>query len=151
MIKAMKNFKLMALICLLALGFVSCKEQKIEWRNFSGYTSQDIMGSYSASDISEAFEGLTEGQYCRICRDAQVAITNSGSKLRIEVKSISGGLNWSSVGNPCQNNGDFIMQLGAAPELDFLATVYTNDNKEVRLHGYVRKNHVTYYFDVIKN
>lgn len=151
MISAMKNFKLMVLLCVLAFGFASCKEQKNEWRNFIGYTYQDVVGTYNVSDASEAFDGLTEGSLCHICRDAQITISNSGSKLKIEVKSLSAGLNWSSIGNPKLNDDDFIMQLGAAPELDFLATVYTNDTKGVRLHGYVRKNRVIYYFDVIKN
>lgn len=147
----MKNFRLLALLCVLAIGFTSCKEQQNEWRNFSGYTSQDVIGTYSVSNEVSAFEGLTEGSYCHICRDAQVAISSTGNKLKIEVKSNSTGLNWSEVGNPCLNNGDFMMQLGNAPELDFLATVYTNDNNGIRLHGYVRRNHITYYFDVIKN
>lgn len=149
MINIMKNFKLLALLCMLAFGFASCKEQQNEWRCFNGFTSQDVRGDYSASNLSEAFEGLTEGTYCRLCRDAQVKITNSGSRLRIEVKSTTGGLNWSGFVDSSQNDDDFLMQVGNEP--DFLATVYTNDAKEVRLHGYVRRNHVNYYFDVIKN
>ena len=149
MITAMKNFKLLALVCLLALGFASCKEKEPEWRNFCGYTSQDVMGSYSASDVSTAFEGLTEGAFCHICRDAQITISSTGSKLKVEVKSITAGLNWSGAGSPSLNDDDFLMQIGLEP--DFLATVYTNDLQEVRLHGYVRRNHVNYYFDVIKN
>ena len=151
MINDMKNIKLLALLCMLAFGFASCKEQQSEWRNFLGYTSQDVIGTYSASGLPAAFDGLTEGSYCHICRDAQVKITNTGSKLKIEVKSNSTGLNWSQVGNPFHNSNDFMMQLGVAPELDFLATVYTNDKKDIRLHGYVRKNQVTYWFDVIKD
>ena len=147
----MKNFRLLALLCVLAIGFTSCKEQQNEWRNFSGYTSQDVIGTYSVSNEVSAFEGLTEGSYCHICRDAQVAISSTGNKLKIEVKSNSTGLNWSQVGNPFHNSNDFMMQLGVAPELDFLATVYTNDAKDIRLHGYVRKNQVTYWFDVIND
>ena len=149
--KNMKNLKLLALLCLLGVLFISCKEEKNEWTNFYGYTNQDVVGSYSRSNMEEAFEGLLESPYCHICRDAEVNITPSGSKLKIEVKSGSAGLNWSAVGNPCLNDNDFIMQLGSAPTLDFMATVYTNEDKQVRLHGYVRKNQATnYYFDVIK-
>ena len=148
----MKNIKLIALLCLLGALFTSCKEEKKEWKVFYGYTKQDVVGTYSSSGIEEAYEGLIESPYCHICRDAEVNITPSGSKLKIEVKSGSTGLNWYDVGNPCLNDDDFIMQLGAAPELDFMAKVYTNEAKQIRLHGYVRKNQsTTYNFDVIKN
>ncbi len=147
----MKNFRLIALLCLLGFLFTSCKEEKSEWKNFYGYTNQDLVGTYSSSGLEDAFDGLIESQYCHVCRDAEVNITPSGSKLKIEVKSGSSGLNWSKVGNPCLNEDDFMMQLGSAPLLDLLATVYTNNEKGIRLHGYVRKDQVTiYYFDVIK-
>ena len=144
----MKKLRLLALLCMLGVFSTSCKEKQSEWVNFYGYTNQDVVGSYSSSNVVDAFEGLIEGTYCHICRDAEINITNSGSKLRFEVKSVGTGLNWSSVGNPCLNDHDFLMQLGMD---DFLATVYTNTANQVRLHGYVRKNHVNYYFDVIKN
>jgi hypothetical protein len=147
----MKNIKWFALLCLLGVLFTSCKEEKSEWKIFYGYTNQDVVGTYSSSGIEEAYEGLIESPYCHICRDAEVKITPSGSKLRIEVKSGSTGLNWSDVGNPCLNDNDFIMQLGSAPELDFMAKVYTNEAKQIRLHGYVRRNQsTTYHFDVVK-
>lgn len=157
----MKNYRLFALLCLLSVWFASCNK-KNEWKDFYGYTSQDIAGSYSPSNVVDAFEGLTEGELCHICHDAQIDISSIGSKIKLDFKGVSEGLNKSWTGDPTLNDNDFLLQMGnisgGMPEI--LATVYTNQTHQVRLHGYVRKVksynpegpvYINYYFDVIKN
>ena len=37
----MKNYKLLALFCLMGISFSSCKEEsKSEWKNYYGYTNK---------------------------------------------------------------------------------------------------------------
>jgi len=158
----MKNYRLLAFLLLMGLSFASCSKKTV-WNVFYGYTAQDIMGTFSPSDVADAFDGLTESEYCHICHDAQITISNNSGKIRLEFKSVSAGMEKTLTGNPSLNEDDFLLQLGniagyGVPEL--ITTVYTNAAQEVRLHGYVRKlkshspegpTYVNYYFDVVKH
>lgn len=157
----MKNFRLFAWLCVLGVLLASC-DKKSEWTNYYGYTCQDIAGSYGPSNVASAFDGLTEGDLCHICNDAQIEITSNGSKITLKFKSVKGGLEKSWDGNPIMNENDFLLQMGEVsggmPEI--LATVYIDQSHQVRLHGYVRKVksytpegavYINYYFDVIRN
>jgi hypothetical protein len=73
----MKNSKLIALICLLGIFFTSCnKEPKTEWKDFYNYTNTDIVGTYSYSNVSNAFDEV-EGTGRHACPDAQVSVSAS--------------------------------------------------------------------------
>ncbi|MBO7615759.1 MAG: hypothetical protein J6T22_01005 [Bacteroidales bacterium] len=165
----MKNYKLLALICALGVLSVSCNKDKNEWDHFYGYTLQDVMGSYSASNVSDAFEDLTENAYCHICNDAQITITSSEFKILCPSDDFS-----KSFPMPHAANEDVFMinssnpSWSAYPDYELVTYVYKNDKGEVRLHGFARhvvyetvyengssfykvKSKVNYYFDVIKN
>ena len=68
----MKNIKYLSVLLILSFFFVSCEKQpqENEWKKYYGYTNEEIVGSYSFSDVNDAFEGLTENSYCHICEDA---------------------------------------------------------------------------------
>lgn len=157
----MKNYRFFALLCMLGVLLTSCNK-KNEWTNYYGYTCQDIAGSYGPSNVSTAFEGLTESDLCHICNDAQVEITSNGSKITLNFKSVKAGLEKSWNGNPIMNENDFLLQMGniAGEVPEILATVYIDQSRHVRLHGYVRKVksytpegpvYINNYFDVIRN
>lgn len=150
----MKRFKLAAMLLLLGSLLVSCGKQKEEWRQFDGYTNADIIGSYTNSNLTDAFEGLTESAFCHVCYDAQVTIANTGGKVQFDLKSPNIGFTVSLQGNPIVDGQGFLMQMSSMP-YELTASVYTNTANEIRLHGYVRKksgmDYINYYFDVIKN
>ena len=69
----MKNYKLLALLCMMGALFASCKEPKSEWENFYSYTNEDVIGTYSFSNVSTAFDGV-EGVGRYACPVAVVEI-----------------------------------------------------------------------------
>lgn len=151
----MKKIKYLSVLLVLGFLFVSCeKQQEKEWKKFYGYTNSEIVGSYSNSYVDDAFDGLTEGLYCHICDDARINITaDSDNTMRFAINSAKAALNVSLAGPTVLNENEYMSNFeDGAYEL--LVRVYTNAKGQVRLHGYVRKNHpslVNYYFDVIKN
>ena len=54
----MKRFKISALLLLIAVVLVGCKDEKKEWSNFYGYANDDIIGQYSFSNIPNLFADL---------------------------------------------------------------------------------------------
>lgn len=151
----MKKIKMWPMMLLLAIFFVSCEKEKKEWSLDYGFSTEDVVGSYSNSNVKGAFDGLAESAYCRICYDAEVAITNVGGKSRFELKSPNIGFNVSIQGSPVSNGDGFLLQMSQSPN-ELTAYVYTNNASQVRLHGFVRKwknsdESINYYFDVIKN
>lgn len=150
----MKSFKLTAMLLLLGVLLVSCGKQEVEWSQYKGYTNADIIGSYTNSNITEAFEGLTESAFCHVCYDAQVTIANVGGKVQFDLKSPNIGFTVSLQGSPMVDDQGFLMQMTTMP-FELTASVYTNKANEVRLHGFVRKksgmDYINYYFDVVKN
>ena len=174
----MKNLKLLALFCLLATCFASCKEDpKAEWENFYGYTNDDIIGSYSYSNIADAFDGV-EGSGRYACTDAEIDIRSySGSSVEFSINCPGENFSRTLHGNPTPNDGDFMLRMssGYIPSGDkykaynVTAYVMKNASQQLRIHGYasvntynivegegggqtyVQDDGIYYYFDMIKN
>ena len=173
----MKHIKLLSMMFLLGVLFVACKEQPKdqEWSKFSGYTTEDIAGTYAFSNIADAFDGLIESQYCHICEDARITVTASSANIiQFEVNCPGAGFHKLFEGRPWTYDDDYIINIGGTssnthPEYGLTAYVYENEQGEVRLHGYAQyiewvviidsygqeeykiKSKTNYYFDVIKN
>ena len=75
----MKQVKFSAFFLLLAVLLVGCKDEKKEWNYKYGYTNEDIIGSYSFSNIDKVFDDLEPSDYCHICDDAEIDITAASS------------------------------------------------------------------------
>lgn len=165
----------MLVLFMLGLLFVSCeKQEEKDWEKYYGYTNEEIVGSYIYSNISDAFEDLTEGTYCHICEDARITITaGSGRNIQFSVNCPSDNLNKTFEGRPCLTDDDFLINMTSPtslhPDYELTVYVYKNDQGDIRLHGFARhityethidpngntvyniKSKVNYYFDVIKN
>lgn len=173
----MKNIKYLLALFMLSLLFVSCEKQpQNEWTKYYGYTNQEIAGTYAFSNISDAFDGLTESAYCHVCEDAKIDITaGSGDIIEFKVNCPSDGLNRTFEGRPCFTDDDFLINMkspstSSHPAYELTVYVYKNDQGDIRLHGFARhvtyatvynpvtgendyqpKSKINYYFDVIKN
>lgn len=174
----MKRITLLLMLLLGVLFITSCEKQPAdnEWKRLYGYTVGDIAGTYSFSNITDAFEGLTEGKYSHICKDAQITVTStSGSTVRFRVNCPSESFNRLFEGKPRVTEDDFLVNMKAPassvhPSHELTAYVYENEEGEIRLHGFARhilydavynpeteqydytvKSKTNYYFDVIKN
>ena len=165
----MNKLRVLALLCVLGVFSVSCRERQSEWVSFYGYTSQDVMGSYSPSGVVDAFDGLTENSYCHICSDAQITITAT----EFRVNCPSDDFNKTFVMPHAAGEDEFMINTSnpswsTHPDYELVTYVYKNDKGEIRLHGFARhviyeiiynengavyqaKSKVNYYFDVIKN
>lgn len=168
----MKNKTLKLMLMALGLMLVSCgKTQKTEWNHYYGYTNTDIVGTYRFSNLPDAFDALTEGEYCHLCKDAEITISHySGSSIEFKVNCSNEGYNQTFTGDPSHNEDDFLINMTnghstSNTEYSVSASVYDNSKGEIRLHGYARKTiygvdsnqhqyvreSYNYYFDVIKN
>ena len=149
-----KLLTIMFFACCLLL--TSCnKEKQGEWNNFSQYTMTDLIGDYSYSHVDGAFDGLTEGELCHICDDADISVTSgNGSKLQFAFRSVKGNLVRTISGSPKPTDDSFLIYITESG-YQLTANVYKDKNGRIRLHGYVRRANeygtVNYYFDVIKN
>ena len=169
--------KLVFLLLMLSAMLVSCRENDAkEWQLFYNYTLEDIMGTYSYSNVSDAFDGLTENDYCHICEDAEVSVLShlgSASAIDFNVISQRAVFNRSFTGQPITDDDSFLVKMtlpstSLYPHHELTAYVYKNDKGDVRLHGFARrifyetvyengqaitkiKYTIAYYFDVIKN
>ena len=160
----MKNVKFLPIL-LLGFLFVSCeKQQEKEWNKLYGYTNEDIIGTYSFSNVADAFDALTESAYCHICEDAKITVTaKSGNTIEFKVNCPNDNFNRTFEGLPRLTDNDFMIGMTAPswnPIYELKAYVYKNDEGQIRIHGFVRYIHnagtaqeypVNYYFDVIKN
>ena len=178
----MKNCKLLALLCLMGIFFTSCKEEsKSEWSNFYGYTNADVVGTYSFSNVSTAFDGI-EGIGRHVCVDAEVSIQISDQnpnmlKFTIECPKEEHERTIEDYATP--NEDDFMLRMstgyihsGSNKVKVYVvnAHVMKNEKNELRLAGFSAVNtykEITnpesgtlsyeqidgeyYYFDVIKN
>ncbi|MBR6930048.1 MAG: hypothetical protein IKH61_07445 [Bacteroidales bacterium] len=174
----MKNIKYLSVLLVLGLLFVSCEKQpqESEWEKYYGYTNAEIAGSYSFSNVADAFDGLTEGAYCHICPDAKIDIVGwLGSNIvQFNVNCPSNEFNRTFEGRPRLTDDDFLINMKYPsshphPDYELTAYVYKNKRGNIRLHGFARhityETHVdtnnntvyqvtakvNYYFDVIKN
>ena len=177
----MKNRKLIALICLLGIFFTSCnKEPKTEWKDFYNYTNADIVGTYSYSNVSNAFDEV-EGTGRHACPDAQVNIRASQDNpdwVEFSVNCPDAGFSWTFEGLSSPNEGTHLINMstgfihtnGKILAYNVTAYVLKNEKQQLRLHGFAAKNTYEevadeetgltkyvqtdgeyYYFDVIKN
>ena len=177
----MKNYKLLVLSCLMGIFFSSCKEEsKSEWKNYYGYTNEDVIGTYSFSNISTAFDGV-EGVGRHSCPDAEVSIETSPQNpkmLRITVKCPKEEFERTIDDFATPNEDDFMLHMSTGimhtgnkiKAYNVTAYVMKNGKEQLRLHGYAAVNTYKevyneesgntsyvqddgeyYYFDVIKN
>lgn len=177
----MKNCKLLTLLCLLGLFFVSCdKEPKREWKNYYGYTNEDVTGIYSFSNVSSAFDGV-EGIGRHACPDAEISIQASSqnpNQLRFIINCPNEGYTRTVEDYATPNEDDFMLRMtsgyvhvgGKVKVYVVNAHVLKNEKQEIRLSGfsaintykeivnpetgnisYEQTDGVYYYFDVIKN
>lgn len=173
----MKNLKYLLALFVLGFLFVSCeKPEKHEWAKYYGYPNEEIAGTYSFSNVSDAFDGLTEGAYCHTCEDAKINITaGSGGTIEFKMNCPSDDFNRTFEGRPSVIDNDFLINMtspawGAYPNYELTVYVYKNGQGDIRLHGFARhiiyelvynpqtettdhiiKSKINYYFDVIKN
>ena len=175
----MKNYRLMALLCLLGLFLASCKDKsQTEWENYYGYSYDDIIGSYSYSNVPDAFDGVEgEGRYA--CANAEINIAlQSGSKVAFNINCPSYGFSRTFTGVPSPNDNDFMVHMssgyqhsgsGRLRAYNVTGYVLKNAKQQLRMHGFASLNTYKlvpletggtdtiaddgkyYYFDVIKN
>lgn len=176
----MKNIKMAALF--LGLGFllVSCGKEKNEWENYYGYTNDDIVGTYSFSNITSSFDGV-EGIGRYVCEDAEVSISvvdSQSGKLAFSLNCPDENYSRTIEDTATPNEDDFMIRMstgfvysGGHPKAhNITGYVMKNAKQQIRIHGfaavntykvetdpitgtetYVVDNGVYYYFDVIKD
>lgn len=155
-----KHSILVALFMLFALVFTGCGK-KNEWSYLHGFTPEDIVGTYSWSNINNVFDGLLESTYCHLCNDAEITITKS-SETRVSFHFGSEEADFSVTvedGTTAPGNDFMILmeEYKAGVPYEVSAHVYHDAKNRIRLHGFVREykpgygGPVNYYFDVIKD
>lgn len=177
----MKKFKFLALFCMLGVFFVSCDDKtESEWNNFYGFTNEDVVGTYSFSNILTAFDGV-EGTDRYACPDAQITIQTSSQNhdmLRFVINCPDEGYTRTIEDYATPNEDDFMLRMysgilhvgGKLKAYNVNAHVLRNEKQEIRLSGFsaiITYKEITnqetginsyepidgeyYYFDVIKN
>ena len=174
----MKKMRFLPLVLVLGVLLFSCKKDETkEWKQFYNFTLEDVMGTYTNSNVTGAFEGLKENDFCHICEDAEVSISpymGSDSSIEFKVYCSKAGFNKTFTGHPVLNSDAFLISMSMPassiyPDFEVTAYVYKNDKGNVRLHGFARhiyyenlvvdfdgtvhkdvKSMVNYYFDVVK-
>ena len=147
---------LTTLFVLFALVFSGCEKKK-EWTRVYDITNEVVIGSYSYSNVENAFEGLTENDNFHLCYDAQISLKQTtGNLVKFRFKSERTNFNVAVEDNLLQEEGDFKIFMSNA-SCTVTAYVYRNEKNQTRLHGFVSKKdsqlvgYVNYYFDVIKD
>ena len=146
----MKNIKYLLVLFILSLLFVSCEKQpQKEWTKLYGYTTEEIAGTYAFSNISDAFESLTENAYCHVCEDAKSRprATDDDYLINLTYPAISSHPTYELTAYVYKNNQGDIRIHGFARHVIY-ETVY---NPSTEQNDYVPKSRINYYFDVIKN
>ena len=161
-----KTITLAALLLMIALVFSGCGKKKTEWNYLYNYSVDDIAGSYQYSSIEDAFELIQESNDVFVCEDAILTVTKlSETSVRIRLKCPDENFDHTFEGQPFSATDDYRIYLKKGddplhPSYEIHASVYTNKQGEIRLHGYGRKTRYhhedgwyfqNWYFDVIKN
>ena len=177
----MKSFKILALLCLVGLSLVSCdKDKKSEWNNWYGYTKDDIVGTYSFSNVADAFNNV-DGVGRHACPDADICILDKGGNtVEFRINCPDENFYRSFMGRPSPNENDFMLKMSSGyinagnnrlKAYNVNAYVMENSTQQLRLHGFAALNTYKlvypvpdypvpdtiaddgeyYYFDVIKN
>ena len=141
----MKNTVLFVALATLLFSFASCRDDEKGWRKMYGYTANDIDGTYSYSNAEDAFEDLTEGEFCILCDDADISITaTSDNSIRFVMKSEEEDYYKIYTGVAPLNSHDFMIDIKGNTQnmssmsyvIYFLnSRVYTNEEGQVRLEG----------------
>lgn len=165
------------LLLSLLIACVSCEKQKTdEWKYWFGYTKEDVIGTYSHSNLSDAFSGLSDGEFSVLCDDAEITVTaGEGNQIGFLLKSAKAGLSHPFSGIPSLNGDDFLIQLQDSKVnisssqfyvFRLSARVLQDNDGRVRLQGSASKDYYvisqnhpdpvfdykkSYYFDVINN
>ena len=161
-----RNIIWAAFLLMFALVFSGCEKKKTEWTYLYGYTVDDIAGTYHYSNIADAFDLITESNDVFICEDAILTVRkNTETTVEIRLKCPDEGYDQTFDGQPFNATDDFRIYLRKGseptrPTFELNATVYTNKQGEIRLHGYGRKlkyhhedgwYYQNWYFDMIKD
>ena len=144
-----KHNTLAAVLMLFALVFTGC-EKKNEWSKYSGYSNEDIIGNYSYSNVTDAFYGLSEGEFCHICPDAEISITGlTDNTVKFVIKCPEAEFSREYIGTPRKFKNDFMVQMtsgylsrGSNKLKSYTLTsyVYKNEVGKIRLHGFASYN-----------
>lgn len=144
----MKRFFLPVLLVIGLLASVSCERQKNKWSKFFGYTHDDIVGTYSFSNVKDAFDGLEEVEethHCDLCADAEITIAAiSDHTIRFSINCPSANFTRDYTGSASINSGDFKIDMTTGflysgskiRAYNLMAYVYKNEAQQVRLHGF---------------
>ena len=172
----MKKMRFVALLFMVGALMAACqKDDAKEWEKYYGYSVDEIMGTYTFSYVSSAFEGLTENSYCHICQDAEISVTSyldSESSIAFKVNCPKATFNKTFTGRPVMTDDGFLIKMSIPstsefPDYELTVYVYKNAKGDIRLHGFARhivyengieegttihyvKTVTNYYFDVKK-
>ena len=137
--------KLFLFLAIIALAFTSCQKDKNGWKKFYGYTSNDIGGAYSYSNSADAFEDLTEGEFCHLCQDAVITVTpTSDNTIKFVMDSEESDYHKTYTGKAPLNSHDFMIDIKGNTQVysstSFLrcflnARVYQDGKGQIRLEG----------------
>ena len=141
----MKKSVLFVVFATIVLVFASCKEDKSDWKKFYGYTANEIGGTYSYSNASDAFKSLTESEFCHLCPDANITITpTDDNTIRFVMNSEELDYYKLYMGKAPLNSHDFMIDIKGNTQtlssLSFIvynlsARVYKNPEGKIRLEG----------------
>ena len=155
----MKRTVLFVALATIVMTFASCEKDKNGWQKFYNYTPDVIGGSYSYSNEPNAFESLTEGEFCHLCPDAEITIAPSGDNaIRFVMKSEEAEYEKAYQGKAPLNSHDFMIDIKGNPQVysstSFLrcflnARVYQNADGQIRLEGNSAHNRYKIQFHVI--
>ena len=149
--------RFLPLLLMAGLMLLGCnKDTTKEWERYEGYTIDDIVGTYSNSYVSDAFDGLMESAYCHICEDAEVVVSPylaSETSIEFKVTCPQAAFNKSFTGRPTIEDDGFLITMALpatspSPDYELTTYVYKNAKGDIRLHGFAR--HI-YYEIVIEN
>lgn len=172
----MKRLIVLSMLTVFGMAILASCEKDVdkEWNKFYSYTKEDIVGEYTYSNLSSAFDGLIESDEGHLCPDAQVNIASTGAQtVLFHMASPNRNFQKSFSGLPKLTANDFLITMYSGwvnlKRYNVTANVLTNDQDEVRLKGFVSEDRyervynteeaqydtvydysIKYHFDVIK-
>ena len=140
----MKKSVLFVAFVTIVLAFSSCGSNN-EWQKFYGYTPNDIAGEYIFSNQPDAFQSLTEGEFCHLCKDAIINIVPSNeNNIRFEMVCEDENYHKIYVGKAPLNSHDFMIDIKGNVQpisstsfnvFNLNSRVYHNAEGKIRLEG----------------
>lgn len=157
----MKKSVLFVAFATIVLAFASCNKDKSDWKKFYGYTANEIGGTYSYSNASDAFKSLTEGAFCHLCPDANITITpTDDNTIRFVMNSEELDYYKLYMGKAPLNSHDFMIDIPGNTQVlsstSFIvyslnSRVYQNADGQIRLEGNSAHSRYNIKFDTIYN